>query len=99
VVEIYGLTSETKTTHLEDFLEKHWGACGGAAGKLTPVIRWVDENHALFVCPDVASASALMEVNQHQLLLRPHSMGSVKSLEHPSLGELFTTRVICLRIG
>jgi hypothetical protein len=55
VVEVYGLTVDIKTCHLEAFLEAVWDSCGGSAGKFTPTIRWVDDEHALFVCPDIAS--------------------------------------------
>ena len=30
-----------------------WELCG--EGKVSPLIRWVDDQHALFVCPDMSS--------------------------------------------
>ena len=32
-----------------------WGLCGGELGKVPPLLRWVDDEHALLVCPDMTS--------------------------------------------
>lgn len=47
MVEAHGLTTEVKTLDLETFLEYMQKQLGL---KLQPVIRWVDDCHALFVC-------------------------------------------------
>lgn len=52
---MYGLTREVKSTDLEAFLNQVWDQCGGSEGKVQPLIRWVDDEHALLVCPDMTS--------------------------------------------
>lgn len=46
-MEAYDLTTQVKTLDLEVFLEYMMKESGL---KLQPVIRWVDDSHALFVC-------------------------------------------------
>ena len=51
VLEVYDLTSACRSTHLEDFLERHLGG----DSRLRPRVVWVDEQHALLVCAGMAA--------------------------------------------
>ncbi|GAX74393.1 hypothetical protein CEUSTIGMA_g1841.t1 [Chlamydomonas eustigma] len=89
VVEVYGMNPDVKTMHIEMFLDSAWLICG--EGKVPPVIRWVDDNHALLVCPDASTARNLLELEQHKFLLRPHDQASQASRDHPAI-ELLAPR-------
>ena len=41
VVEVYGLTADVKTSHLDDFLMEVWPRCGGNAGMCTGVAHHI----------------------------------------------------------
>ena len=77
VVEIFtGLGSSVTTSHVEAFISVIWPYCSGDGLKTEPLIRWVDENHCLLVCPDAGSAEALVSIEQKQFGVRPHSQSS-----------------------
>ncbi|PNH11042.1 R3H and coiled-coil domain-containing protein 1 [Tetrabaena socialis] len=75
VVEVYGLTTAIRTVDLEEFLE----AVSPQDGRPLPLVRWVDDNHALFVCPDGATALLLLQEEQDIFSLRPYEEASAAS--------------------
>eukprot|EP00198_Chlamydomonas_reinhardtii_P006683 XP_001696019.1 predicted protein [Chlamydomonas reinhardtii] len=68
VVEVHGLTTETRTHHLEEFV--------GVDGRPQPLVKWVDDNHALIVCSDQATAMLLLQDEQELFQLRPFTEAS-----------------------
>lgn len=53
VVEVYGLTADVKTSHLDDFLMEVWPRCGGNAGTCTGVAHRIspcNSSERVFVC-------------------------------------------------
>ncbi|GIL80012.1 hypothetical protein Vretimale_12845 [Volvox reticuliferus] len=54
VLEVYGLTTEIRTSHLQEFVLE----LASQDGRPLPVIKWVDDNHALLVCPDGATGGS-----------------------------------------
>lgn len=81
VVEIHGLTRATTTSDLEAFLlDYFWD---GTA----PLIRWVDDAHALAVFPCKAAADVLLEAAQRQYGVRPYCAASAGAHDHPVEGE------------
>ena len=80
MVEIFsGLGSSVTTNHIEAFIHVIWMYCSADGLKPEPLIRWVDENHCLLVCPDAGSADALVSIDQKQFGVRPHCLSSAKS--------------------
>ncbi|GIL80013.1 hypothetical protein Vretifemale_9227, partial [Volvox reticuliferus] len=66
VLEVYGLTTEIRTSHLQEFVLE----LASQDGRPLPVIKWVDDNHALLVCPDGATG-ALKKGGQAPSLMMP----------------------------
>ncbi|GLI71269.1 hypothetical protein VaNZ11_016390, partial [Volvox africanus] len=75
VLEVYGLTTEVRTSHLQDFVLEF----ASQDGRPLPVIKWVDDHHALLVCPDGATALYLLQVDQDLFQLRPFAEASPAS--------------------
>ncbi|GIL62410.1 hypothetical protein Vafri_16630 [Volvox africanus] len=75
VLEVYGLTTEVRTSHLQDFVSE----LASQDGRPLPVIKWVDDHHALLVCPDGATALYLLQVDQDLFQLRPFAEASPAS--------------------
>mmetsp|Transcript_10084 Transcript_10084/g.21573 ORF Transcript_10084/g.21573 Transcript_10084/m.21573 type:complete len:345 (+) Transcript_10084:73-1107(+) len=82
VLEVFGLTQEVRTEDVQEWLDLYWGEVGGTR-LVCPAIFWVDDAHALLVCPTVSSAKALMALEQDVLQLRPFSEACPKSKEVP----------------
>eukprot|EP00798_Chlamydomonas_sp_ICE-L_P010827 gene10827-16913_t len=81
VLEMYGLTLAVKTQHLEEFADLMCqvleDANDSGSGRLVrPSVKWVDDYHALLVCPNVSTATALLKIDQHEFNLRPWSEAS-----------------------
>ncbi|KXZ47745.1 hypothetical protein GPECTOR_33g627 [Gonium pectorale] len=72
VLEVYGLTTATRSSHLEEFVEIFCSQ----EGRPLPLIKWIDDHHALIVCPDRAIARCLLQEDQGVFQLRPFAEAS-----------------------
>ncbi|MEW5316958.1 MAG: hypothetical protein WDW38_008295 [Sanguina aurantia] len=82
VVEAHGLTTEVKTLDLEIFLEYMQKQL---VLKLQPVIRWVDDCHALFVCSSGTEAKQMLSHPQNFFTMRPMDQACAASRAQPSI--------------